>query len=158
MALTCAEYRLKSEFSVTNDLVIAELMLLIPWWCIVVILCCVKVQISSHLNFNFFIFWFLCYFSHPPFPPTYSYSFLPFKVFLWSFTSFPLGLCFRKMNDLYVMYDPAGESTAKKTLTLLNENLRDYRPQNRECQASHYTLWGFGLVGVVSSLLNLPWP
>lgn len=30
------------------------------------------------------------------------------------------------------MYDLAGESKAKKTQTLLNENLTDWRPQNEK--------------------------
>lgn len=38
-------------------------------------------------------------------------------------TSFPPSLCLKKINEPYLMYNAAGERTAKKTLTLLNENL-----------------------------------
>lgn len=75
------------------------------------------------LTLTFLIFWF-----HIVISPTLHFSlfvhFPHLKNSCGPSTSFPLGPCLKKINELYLMYNAAGESTAKKTLTLLNENLR----------------------------------
>lgn len=73
-----------------------------------------------------------CHFSYLPSSLLIHFSFLKYSC--GPSTSFPLGPCLRKMNEPHLMYNPAGKSAAKKSLTLLDESPKDCGPLNRECQ------------------------